>query len=105
MVIVPADHGRQRHQDGLGPPRRFQAEDRAPIIKQIELNVSAAAKLLESPFALPVKVVLTAPGNGQVRFQEGITSVPDESEQLVEIPLQVVKEDSTDAARFGPMRE
>ena len=42
-VVAPAHDRRQRHQDSFGAPARLQAEQRAAIVDEVELDVAPAA--------------------------------------------------------------
>ena len=53
-VVAPGDDRRHRHQDALGAPARLQAEQRAAVVDQVELDVAAAAVGLEVALALAV---------------------------------------------------
>src|SRR5690606_16162879 len=54
-VVVPAHERRQGHQDRLGPAARLEAEERAPVVDQVELDVAPAPVELPAPLALAVR--------------------------------------------------
>ena len=54
-VVAPLHERRQRHQDRFGAPARLQAEERAAVAHQVELDVAAAAVGLEVALALAVR--------------------------------------------------
>ena len=53
-VVAPGHDRRHRHQDALGAPARLQAEQRAAVVDQVELDVAAAPVGLEVALALAV---------------------------------------------------
>src|SRR4051812_554101 len=59
-VVAPLGARRQRHQDRLGAAARLQAEQRAAVVHQVELDVTAAAIRLEAALALAVGQLLAA---------------------------------------------
>ena len=69
-VVAPFHHRRQRHQDRFGAAARLQAEQRAAVVHQVELDVAAAAVGLEVALALAVGRVL-APLAGSARRRRG----------------------------------
>ena len=54
-VVAPGHDRRHRHQDALGAPARLQAEQRAAVEHQVELDVAAAPVGLEVALALAVR--------------------------------------------------
>src|SRR5262249_17326275 len=85
VVVEEAHHRRQRHQDRLGPAARLEAEQRAAVVDQVELNVAAATELLEGPLLWRERLALAALGDRQIRLQEVIATFTDESEQSGEV--------------------
>ncbi len=65
-VVAPFHHRRQRHQDRFGAPARLQAEQRAAVEHQVELDIAAAPVRLEVALALAVGHVLAALQDRQV---------------------------------------
>ena len=63
----PAHARRQRHQDRLGAPAGLQAEDRAAVVDEVELDVAAAPDLLPAPLGLAVGQVPPPLDDRQVR--------------------------------------
>jgi uncharacterized protein HemY len=53
-VVAPFDDRRHRHQDRLGAPARLQAEQRAAVPDQVELDVAAAPVGLEVALAFAI---------------------------------------------------
>ena len=67
-VIAPAHHGGHRRQDGLDPGGGLQAEERAAVLEQIELDVPSPAIELEVAFAVSEGMVLPFLENGHIGF-------------------------------------
>src|SRR5262249_22844869 len=61
-VVAPRGVRRHRHQDRLGAAARLQAEERAAVVHQVELDIAPAAVELEAPLAFTI-------GNGSALFQ------------------------------------
>jgi hypothetical protein len=105
-VVTPGDHRRHRHQDALGAAARLQAEQRAAVVHEVELDVAAAPVGLEVALALAVRGVAAAPDDRQVRRQEGVADRAHQREARVEAALgEVVEEDAADAARLVAVLE
>src|SRR6266581_3261664 len=103
-VVAPFRGRRQGHQDRLDPPARLQAEQRAAIVDEIELDVAAAAIGLKIPLALAVRHPAAALGNGDVGGQKMIADAAQERKAAVESALvQIVEKNPADAARLVPM--
>src|ERR1700687_1169181 len=98
-AYLPAHHRRQRHQDRVGAAAGLQAKDRAAVVEQVELDVTAAPVELELTFAIAEGVAAAALDDRQVRGQESISPPAEELETAREAPLrQVVEEEAADAA-------
>src|SRR5947207_15720771 len=97
IVIVPSHHRRQRHQDRLDPPARLQAEDRATVVEQIELDITATPKLLKCTLPIAVALILASMNDRQISVKESVAAVADEGEPGVEIPFEIVEKDAADA--------
>src|SRR5687768_2279390 len=102
-VVAPGNARRQRHQDRLGAPARLQAEQRAAVVHQVELDVAPAPVGLEIPFALAERMVLPALEDRQVRFQQMIAH----RFRQVEGGLfrEVIEEDAADPPRLAAMAQ
>src|SRR3569833_1787893 len=83
-VVAPFYDRRQRHQDGFGAAARLQAEQRAAVIHQIELDVAAATVGLEVAFAFAVCDVLATFEDGQIGGEKGVAHAPRHREGMVE---------------------
>src|ERR1700687_1206688 len=98
-AYLPAHHRRQRHQDRVGAGAGLQAKERAAVVEQGELDVTAAPVELELTFAIAEGVAAAALDDRQVRGQESISHPAEELETAREAPLrQVVEEEPADAA-------
>src|SRR5579864_4301900 len=96
---LPADQGRERHQDRLGAASGLQAEEGAAVVEEVELDVTAAAIELELALAVAEGGVAAALDDRQVRGQVGVADPAEEVEAAREAPLrQVVEEEAPDAA-------
>src|SRR6185436_9066977 len=93
-VVAPGDQRRQRHQDRFGAAARLQAEQRAAVVDKVELDVAAAAELLEGPLLQREGFALAALGDWQVRLQKVVAAVADKGEESIDIALEVVEEDA-----------
>src|SRR5207248_5985628 len=80
---------------------RLQAEQRAAVVDQVELDVAAAAVLLERLLLRRVRLRLAPPGDRQVGVEEVVAAVAHEGEQPAEVALEAVEEDAADAARLA----
>src|SRR5437762_10147736 len=78
VVIEETHHRRQRHQDRLGAPARLEAEQCTAVVDEVELDVAAAAELLEGALLPREQLAFAALGDRQVRFQEVVAAVADE---------------------------
>src|SRR5690606_2483456 len=100
-VVAPARERRHRAQDRLGASAGLQAEQRAAVVDQVELDVAPAAPGLEVALALAVRFVAVAFDDRRIRVEEGIPDRARERERPLEARLvQVVEEDAADAARL-----
>src|SRR5688572_27685206 len=97
-VIAPFGARRQGHEDRLGAAARLQAEERAAIVDQVELDVAAAPVGLEAALALAERQVFPSFEKRYVGLEE---MVADRLRQVERGRLrQVVEEDAADAARL-----
>src|SRR5207244_3977071 len=87
VVVAPARHRRQRHEDRLDPAAGLEAEERAAVVQQVELHVPPAAELLKGPLALAVGRVLAPPGDRYIGVEEAGPAVADERERTPQVPL------------------
>src|SRR6202042_842029 len=83
------------------------AEDRAAIIEQIELDVTAPTRQLPLAFVLAPGLLCVAPDNVAVSSNEALTDVTHEGEIGVErgisgiaCAVEIVEENAADAARL-----
>src|SRR5690606_8715273 len=77
---------------GFGAAAALQAEQRAAVVDQVELDVAAAPVQLELALALAVRRVLAVRDDGQVRIQEAVTDGTQIAEVLIEVLAQIVEE-------------
>jgi hypothetical protein len=107
MHVLPPRRQRQTHKNALHPrARRVQAKTRASVVHEVEFHVASAAQLLPCLFVLRVGHVFALLNEGQVAGQEGVEAVLHEAEEgflVVFLGVEVVEEDSADAARFLPV--
>src|SRR5260370_37721594 len=54
VIVVPARDRGQGHEDRFGAAAGFQAEQGAAVVEEVELDVTGAAKFLESPLPLVI---------------------------------------------------
>src|SRR5205085_167489 len=100
-IVFPAHARRQRHQNRLHATTGAQAEERAAIVKEIELDVPSSPELLEPLFRRRISLVLASLDDGAIGAQEGVAAVANESEPLrPAASLEVVKEDPANASGF-----
>ena len=106
VVVVPAHHRRQRHQDRLDAAARLQAEQRAAVVEQVELDVAAAAELLEGP--LLARCTARPCGGGRSAGTRRGNASPQsrtKAKSALEVAFEVVEEDAADAARLAAVRQ
>src|SRR5262249_59862548 len=103
IVFPPAGNGGQRNKVLFDTPAGLEAENRSPIVKQIEFDIAAAAKLLEFAFPLAIGNTFAALGDRQVSVQKMIAAIPHEGEEGPKATFQVIEENAADAARLLAM--
>ena len=100
-VVLPVHHRWQRHQDRLGSAARLQAEQRAAVEHEVELDVASASIGLELALARAVVAVAVAFDDRDVGFEKGIPDRSHQSKARIKAEfMKVVEEHATDAARF-----
>src|SRR5690606_32321806 len=98
---APLHDGRHRHQDAFGAAARLQAEQRAAVPHEVELDIAATAIGLEVALALAIGRVAAALQDGQVGLDEGVAHRADHREAALEAEFgEVIEEDAADAARL-----
>src|SRR5690606_1664572 len=97
-AVFPAHARGQAHQDRLGPATALQAEQRAAVVDQVELDVAAAAVELELALALAIGGVLATLHDRQVGIEEAVADRAQVGEVALEVFVQVVEEQATHAA-------
>src|SRR5688500_8958540 len=106
VPVLPARLERQRHQDALDAPAGAQAEARAAVVHQVELDVAAAAQPLPPPLALAPRRADAPADQRQVGGHEGGRAVRDEGEEGLAVAVaQVVEEDPSHAASLAAVGE
>ncbi len=103
-VVAPGGERRHRHQDALGPAARLQAEMRAAVPDQVELDIAAAPVGLERALRLAVRHRLAPLHDRQVGRQERIADRTRHRERGLDVGFaDVVEEHAADAARLLAM--
>src|SRR5881396_2648059 len=105
-VITPLHERGQGHQYRFGAAGRLQAEQRAAIINEIELDIAAAAIGLEIPLALAVRKTFPALDNGKIGLKKMVADAASKLEARIETALvQIIEENPADAARLAAVLE
>src|SRR6267142_2415063 len=97
----PAYQRRQAHEDGLDVPAALQAEERAAVVEQVELDVPAPPAELGGAIRFGPAQLPAALDDGHVRREERLAHRLRQPEVLV--PAQIVEEDSPNAALRIPV--
>src|SRR5262249_52938630 len=101
-VVPPFHDGRKRHQDRLAAAARLQAEQRSPVVHEIELDVASPTIRLEIALALAVRRVPAALDDRQVGREEMIADAANDAEARIEVRGgEIVEEDAADPARLA----
>ena len=82
-------------------PRVSKSENRSSIIEKIELHVAPAPIQLILTVTLLERLISMSLDDGQVGVEEGIADLVNEGEVSLTISLEVIEENSADAARFA----
>src|SRR5438067_85536 len=105
-VVAPLCARRHRQQDRFGAAARLQAEQRAAIPDEIELDVAAAAIRLKIALSLAVRRILAAREYRLVRSQKVIAHRFRQGEAALESALSdIIEKNPADAARLAAMLE
>src|SRR5439155_13298920 len=105
-VITPLHERGQGHQYRFGAAGRLQAEQRAAIINEIELDIAAAAIGLEIPLALAVRKTFPALDNRKIGWKKMVADAASKLEARIETALvQIIEENPADAARLAAVLE
>src|SRR6478609_1870975 len=106
VILRPLHFWRQRGQDRIDITAGLEAEDRAPVIEQIEFDIAAAADQL-------LLAILGAPRRSEIAthqrwidLQEGAADVLREGK--IGLPIATVEpviENAADAPRFLAVRQ
>ena len=106
VVVAPLDLRWHGHQDRFGAPTRLQAEKRAPVEHQVELDIAAATHRLPAAFPFAVGQRAPALDDRQVGGGKAAADRPGQRERTVEIrSRQVVEEYPPDPARLVAVLE
>src|SRR6202034_76947 len=101
-AVLPAHQRRERHEDRLGAVARLEAEERAAVVEEVELDVAPAPVELELSLALAVWGVSAAFDDRQVGGKEGIADAAQQLEAALEAAIpQVVEEEAADPPRLA----
>src|SRR5579884_1159215 len=104
--VFEAHPRRQRHQDRFGAAAGLQAEQRAAIVDQVELDVAAAAVELEFALGFAKLYIFPFFHNRQVRVEETVADRALEREAALEAAgVEVVEEQAADAARLAAVAQ
>src|ERR1043165_8051800 len=92
--LGPFDHGRHRRKDRLDIAAGLEAEDRASVVEQVELDIAATAHELLFAFRLAPRRRHVAPDQLRINVAEGAPNLLGESEIRVPIAaIQIIVED------------
>src|SRR5262249_3441091 len=105
VVVNPTNDRGQRHENRLHSPSCFQPEHCPPVVEEIEFNITATAKFLESSLLRAVGLRPPSLDNGLICVQKTIPTISDKGERIFPISLKVIEEDAADAAALTSMRE
>ena len=106
VVVLPARGLGERHEDALDAPTRFEAEDGAAVVDQVELDVPAAAHLLPLPLRRREVIVLVLGHGGQVGGDHVVEALLGESEDLIgRAVVEVIEKDAAQPARLATVRD
>src|SRR5207244_1854216 len=101
--VLPARPGRHRHQHRLDAPLGLEAEQRAAVVDQVELDVAPAPQALPVALVGPPGLVAVALGNRDPGLREHPADIADQSEQALEVGPLIVEEHTADTARLLAM--
>src|SRR5207237_4302244 len=96
LLDSPGDERREAHEDRLDVAAGAQPEQRAAVVDQVELHVSAAPAEVLRAVLVGVRGRAAALDQRRVGGQEGLAHVADEGPAL--LAAQVVEEDAAHAA-------
>src|SRR5436190_15697835 len=92
----------QRHEDGLDIPAGLEAEDRAAVIEQVELDIAASPDELMAALVLGPSAVLALDHHGRVGGKESAADILGKGKVLLPVAaVQVIVEDAADPARLA----
>src|SRR5580765_8479231 len=105
-VVAPFRARRHGDQDRLGATARLQAEQRAAVVDEVELDVARAPVGLEGTLALTERSAFAALDDRHVGGQEVLTDRARQRERMLEGRVgEIVEEDAADAARLAAVPE
>lgn len=97
----PDDFWWHGHQDGLGIAACFQAEERPPVIKEVELHITAPSPELGLTVSIRPGSEHPPPDDAGIAVQEGFSHIPGEGEVIGEVlAVQPVIEDAAQPTGF-----
>src|SRR5215469_29592 len=105
LVVSPAHLRRQAHEDRLDASPGFEAKRSLTVVEQIKLHVAPTSKELPLALRFGVRIVPAPFEDGTVSGKKMIASVPDKRERLVKALVEIIEEDSADAAGLSAMRQ
>src|SRR5205807_10459715 len=80
---------------------RLQAENRAAIVKKVELRISAPTELLKCSLVRSERLIPAYTDNGQIGFQKRIPAITNERKSLRSIPFQIIEENAAHPPRLS----
>src|SRR6266436_2077461 len=93
-LLRPRRFGRQRHQDRLDIAAGLQTEHRPTVVKQVELDVAAAADELMAALLGGPGEPHARPHDGRDDGEDGVTDRSEEGEVALPVAaVEVVEED------------
>src|SRR6266852_443325 len=106
----PGDFGWQRHQDRLDIAAGLEAEQRAAVVEQVELDITAASDELVTALLRRPRLEHVPADQHRVDGEEGFADIVGEGEvalpaAAVAAAVEIVEEDAADAARLVAVLE
>lgn len=99
MVILPPCRLGERHEDRLDAAAGLEAEDGAPVVDEVELDVAPPPHQLPLLLLLSEGVVLVLLHDGEICLSHVRSAVARKLEDLLGVlVVEVVKEDAAEAA-------
>src|SRR6185437_10578475 len=101
LRLGPTHLGRQRHEDRFDMAAGLEAEERAAVIDEIELDIAAAADELKTPLLLGPALAHVAAHQRRIDAEKRLADIAGEGEIARPIAaVEIVEENSAHAARL-----